>query len=215
MFGSFLVKSQKLVSTLYDLTKKDVPHVFADFERENIFENYIFCAVSMTKRYIWFYRQITKFTLDPFWFDERNKFKQFFFWLKLRQNGNVIWQFSRHITKLLHFVIWRKKQVLFCWNYNWLIFTGMRKKNVKRNCVDCVKTNNAWLWLNAAVGVWCNGVAPCVGVWFEAVAGLCSVGVALNDLFRVIRVPGLHFNTAMAPLFATFAKRASVMAMTW
>jgi hypothetical protein len=39
--------------------------------------------------------------------------------------------------------------------------------------------------------------------------------VALNDLSRVIRVPGLHFNTAMAPLFATFAKRASVMAMTW
>ena len=146
---------------------------------------------------------------------ERKILKIVYFLLKLRQKGMTFGSFLVKSQKFLHFVIWRKK-VLFCWNYNWLIFTGMRKKNVKRNCVDFAKTNNAWLWPNAAVGVWCNGVAQWpVGVWFEAVAGLCSVGVALNDLFRVIRVPGLHFNTAMAPLFATFAKRASVMAMTW
>ena len=80
MFGSFLVKSQKLVSTLYDLTKKDMPYVFAAFLVQVSVAWPLKVNTFQPERYDMykkfhdrFSRQITKCSFYTSRIDERNK----------------------------------------------------------------------------------------------------------------------------------------------
>ena len=92
-----------------------------------------------------------------------------------------------------------------------VILNATRKRSVKRSFDDYARINKEWLWLSEVVEAWFVED----GVLFAAEGAVSwSVEGVANGRFKR-QVLDLHSNTVTAPLSATSARRASVMAMTW